>query len=390
MTDSPRALDDLLVLDLTTSLAGAWCSRLLADYGAEVVLVEAPGGSPLRQLEPFALDPATGERISVPASYVLANKRSIELDAASEDGRALLDRLVERAGIVLTSSAAARDTVGAASADLPGLIHTSITPHGLDGGRAGWAGNDLTAWALSGWASVNGLADRPPLKGSGANASMVAGIGAFAATLAALAARDRDGLGQLVDVAEAEVLTTTFSPSMLRSLYSGRAEARDARVDMTTGPVRIRDGYFALTISRAHFWRDAMNLLGLTDLAEDQRYEAGWYRQQHRDDYVPRVEERMAGWTKMELFDALATLRVVAGPVLTMDELAENPHLRERGYFTRPSEANDTGPEYAGPPFRMSKTPWRLDRPAPVNGANTEEMRTRLDDVEAPVAGDAP
>ena len=77
---------------------------------------------------------------------------------------------------------------------------------------------------------------------------------------------------------------------------------------MTTGPVPVRDGYFALTISRAHFWRDAMTLLGLHDLAEDQRFEASWYRQQHRDDYVPRVEERMARWTKMELFDALASV----------------------------------------------------------------------------------
>lgn len=377
----PRALDDIVVVDLTSSLAGAWCSRLLADYGAEVVLVEAPGGSPLRQLEPFATDPLSGARVSIPAQYVLANKQSVELNTATEAGNALLVRLLARADVVLTSEAAARAVADAAASQ--SLIHVSVTPHGVEGPRAGWAGNDLTAWALSGWASVNGLADRAPLKGSGANGSMVAGIGAFAATLAALVARDRDGLGQFVDVAETEVLTSTFSPSMLRSQYSGRAEARDERVDMTNGPVPVRDGYFALTISRAHFWRDAMNLLGLTNLAEDQRFEASWYRQQHKADYVPRVEERMAGWTKMELFDALATLRVVAGPVLTMDELAENVHLRERGFFARPAETADAGPEYPGAPFRMSKTPWSLQRPAPSAGAQAPAP------VDAPVAGDA-
>jgi crotonobetainyl-CoA:carnitine CoA-transferase CaiB-like acyl-CoA transferase len=382
MTDHPRALDDLVVLDLTTTLAGAWCSRLLADFGADVVMVEAPGGSPLRRLEPFATDPASGQPVSIPAAYVLANKQSIELDIASEKGRRVLRQLAERADIVLESA----DTIGTIEYEperQPRRIQVAITPHGLDGGRAGWAGNDLTAWALSGWASINGLADRAPLKGSGSNASMVAGVGAFAATLAALAARDRDGRGQRVDVAETEVLTSTFSPSMLRSLYSGRAEARDERVDMTTGPVAVRDGYFALTISRAHFWRDAMNLLGLTDLAEDQRFEASWYRQQHKADYVPRVEERMAGWTKMELFDALATLRVVAGPVLTMDELAANAHLRERGYFGRPAEASGESPAYAGPPFRMSKTPWSLRRGVPTPGGIVAVM------VQAPVAGDA-
>lgn len=375
-------LADLRVVDLTSSLAGAWCSRLLADFGADVVLVEPPEGSPLRRLEPFALDPATGDRFSIPAAYVLANKQSVTLDRDTPEGAALLGALTRRADVVLTSDPAGR----AAIEERPELVHVSITPHGLDGGRADWAGNDLMAWALSGWASVNGLADRPPLKGSGSNASMVAGIGAFAATVAALVARDRDGLGQLVDVAETEVLTTTFSPSMLRSLYMGRPEARDARVDMTTGPVPVRDGYFALTISRAHFWRDAMNLLGLTDLAEDQRFEASWYRQQHRDDYVPRVEERMAQWTKMELFDALATLRVVAGPVLTMDELTANPHLRAREYFGRPAAGSDTAPEFPGPPFRMSGTPWRLQRSAPAPGADLEAVRASV--VEPAFGGD--
>jgi crotonobetainyl-CoA:carnitine CoA-transferase CaiB-like acyl-CoA transferase len=124
-----------------------------------------------------------------------------------------------------------------------------------------------------------------------------------------------------------------------------------------------------------------MTLLGLTDLAEDQRFEVSWYRQQHKADYVPRVEERMAQWTKMELFDALATLRVVAGPVLTMEELATNPHLRARNYLAPPAEG---GVEYPGPPFRMSKTPWALEHGAPSPGADGEAV---LGSIEAAAAG---
>src|SRR4029078_3008329 len=84
-------------------LAGAGCSRLLADFGAAVVMVEPPSGSPLRRLEPFAVDPSTGERISVAAAYVLANKRSLELDSTSVDGKRLRERLVARADVVITS-----------------------------------------------------------------------------------------------------------------------------------------------------------------------------------------------------------------------------------------------------------------------------------------------
>jgi crotonobetainyl-CoA:carnitine CoA-transferase CaiB-like acyl-CoA transferase len=135
----------------------------------------------------------------------------------------------------------------------------------------------------------------------------------------------------------------------------------------------VRDGYFALTMSRAHFWRDAMNALGLSELAEDRRFDAGWYRREHQDEYVPRVHERMAQRGKMELFDALAALRVVAGPVLDVGELHENEHLRERGAYVRPADDAD-GPEYVGAPFRMSATPWALERRAPRPGEHAARV----------------
>jgi len=383
MPDTPRALDDLFVVDLSTTVAGAWCSRLLADFGADVVLVEAPGGSPVRRLAPFAEDGT-----SITAEYVLANKRSIELDLETAEGRDELSRLVARADVVIESGKpgdVAR--LGAGLDDLeaqhPALILTSITPDGQTGPRAGLPGNDLTDYALSGWASINGLADREPLKGSGLFGSMVAGVAAFGATLTALAVRDRDGRGQHVDVSEAEALTVTFSPQGLRSLYAGAPQRRRAVLDMTGGPVPVKDGHFALTISRAHFWRDSMNLLGLPELAEDHRFDASWYRQQHKDEYVPQVQERMAQWTKMDLFDALATLRVVAGPVLTMAELYANEHLRARGFFVRPEDTPDA-PEFPGAPFKMSATPWALKRRAPRAGEHGAEVRAELEAASQP------
>ena len=389
MPDAPRALDDLFVVDLSTTVAGAWCSRLLADYGADIVLVEPPVGGPVRRLAPFTEDGA-----SITAEYVLANKRSVELDLETAEGRAELARLVARADVVIesgTPGGLARLDAGLDALDSshPTLIVTSITPHGQTGARAGLPGNDLTDYALSGWASINGLADREPLKGSGFFASMTAGVAAFGATLTALAVRDRDGRGQHVDVSEAEAMTVTFSPQGLRSVYAGSPQRRRATLDMTAGPVPVKDGHFALTISRAHFWRDSMNLLGLTDLAEDHRFDTSWYRQQHKDEYVPVVQERMAQWTKMELFDALATLRVVAGPVLTMPELYANEHLRARGSFVRLDDAPE-GPEFPGAPFKMSATPWSLRRRAPRPGEHSAEVHADLDAAPAPSRPAAP
>ena len=198
----------------------------------------------------------------------------------------------------------------------------------MTGARAEVPANDLTISGLSGWASVNGSAMREPLKLSGTQASLCAGEVACIATLAALHHRDtHPGEGQEVDIAELDANVSTFAPALLRGQYGGEAQQRRKDADITAGPVPVADGHFALTISRAHFWRDAMNVLGLDDLAADTRWESGEYRAKHKDEYVERVQAAMLGWRRMDLFHELASHRVVAGPVLHMNELLANEHL---------------------------------------------------------------
>ena len=305
------ALDEVRVVDVSTSVAGSWCSRFLADLGADVVFVEPRAGHPLRSEGPFADDGT-----SITATYLLANKRAAAMDLEDPQAyRHFLD-LVRRSDIVVTSSPPSELerlglTYEALSRRRPELIQVSITPYGLTGELAEAPGNDLTAFARSGWAAINGMADREPIKGSGWQASYCAGTMAAAGAISALTHRDRHpGEGQLLDLSEVDVMVSVGSPVMLGALYNGQSRGRRREVDLS-GPVPVRDGHFALTISRAHFWRDAMNVLGLHDLAEDERYEVGWYRQQHRADYQARVMERMAEWRRGELFEELAVRRVV-------------------------------------------------------------------------------
>lgn len=364
------ALAGLRVLDLSTTVAGAWCSRTLADFGAEVIMVEARGGSPVRGLAPFAADGT-----SIPAAYYLANKRSVTLDMASESGREQALRLGRACDIVISSMqpaalGAARLTYEAFAE--PSLIMAHITPYGMTGERADLPGNDLTTAALSGWAYINGQLDREPLKMHSWQASLCAGSLAYSGIMAAVHWREtHPGEGQEVDIAELDTMVSTFAPALLRGQYMGVAQERRRDADMTAGPVPVADGYFALTISRAHFWRDSMNVLGLHDLAEDERWSAGEFRSKHKDEYVARVEAAMAGWTKMALFEELTSHRVVAGPVLSMEELAANPHLRARGFWVRP-EGSET--DYAGPPVRMSATPWAMRSAAPAAGRDSDEV----------------
>ncbi|MBI5949607.1 MAG: CoA transferase [Chloroflexi bacterium] len=370
---TPRALDGVRVIDFSTTVAGAWCSRLLADFGAEVVLAEPPAGHPLRQLAPF--DHAGA---SIPAAYFLANKRSVTLDLDSEAGRGVFRGLAARCDVLVSSAAPswlATRGLEYGSFGRADLVMAHATEHGMAGALAETPGNDLTTAARSGWAALNGLLSREPLKPSGWQSSMCTGVAAWAAVLAALWRRgEHAGEGQEVDVAAVDVMASTFAPAVLRTLYGGETLRRRAEVDMLSGPVPVRDGHFALTISRAHFWRDAMHILGLEDLAADPRWEAGHYRASHKDEYVGRVEEAMRGWTRHDLFQELAARRVIAGPVLEMAELAANEHLQARGFWAQLDDG-EAPATFPGAPFKMTRTPWELSGRAPAPGRAAEDGR---------------
>jgi crotonobetainyl-CoA:carnitine CoA-transferase CaiB-like acyl-CoA transferase len=370
------ALNGIRVVDLSTSVSGAWCAQMLADFGADVALFEGPVGHPVRALAPF--DDANN---SVIAEYVLANRRSAVVDVDQAGGRAAIRSAIERADVLVSNGSPAElaahgldyDSFLSSNTANSGLIVCSITPHGSTGPASEHPGNDLTAAAMSGWASINGLADRSPLKPSGLQSSYCAGTMAYGSIIAALLSRHNQTphRGQVIDVSEVEVMTSTFSPALLNSQYLGEPQARQLKVDMSTGPVPVNDGHFALTISRPHFWRDAMNVLGLDDLADDPRWATSWYRKEHSEEYVDRAQAKLAKWNKMDLFDTLAALRVIAGPVLETDELADNLHLRDRGFFRSPNEG---GPEYPGPAFKMGASPARLVKRVPKPGEHSVEI----------------
>ena len=359
-THISSALEGLKVLDLSTGFAAAWCGRLCADFGADVVFSDP---HPLRDIGPFD----DGGK-SIPAETVLANKRAFSLDHDSDHWR----QLARAADIVIEDAlpgSGNRLCIDSLLAETSDAIHVSITPHGVNGDRADRPGNDLTASARSGWASANGLASAPPLKQSGYQASYQAGTLAFAVAVAAVLHRDQGGTGQHIDVALDDASVMCFAPGILRSLYNQVPVARRAVVDMTTGPVPVKDGFFALTITRPHFWQGAARLLGLDDLAEDERLQATASRNAHKELFLDRTETAMKEWTKADLFEELSKIPVVAGPVFTMDELADNKHLEARDFFVELG-----GLSYAGAPFLMSETPFALRHGAPAPGANTDAI----------------
>ena len=353
--DDNLTLSGVKVLDMGDRASTAWCGRLLGDYGAEVIGVESNTGHPLRHEGPF-----DSEGESIPAQYFLVNRKIAEL--------AQLGRLAEKADIVLTSGSIDEFSAEVLLSLNPGALICAITPYGLDGDLAHCSGNDLTACAASGWAEVNGLQGRPPLKSSGYQASYQSGTFAFGAVLATLLEQlTTDSPGQIIDVSEREVLISTSAPAPLRYQYSGFKWTRKASVDVNEGPVPVKDGWFALTISRPVFWIKAMQVLGLDDLAEDKELQQAGLRHKYKDRFVDRVAEAMSHWTRMDLFQALGDRRVIAGPALRMNELGENPQFNGRGFF----RTADNGIQYPGPFARMSLSGWCQPR---VSREHTSEF----------------
>ncbi len=381
-------LSDIRVLDVSTEVAGPYCARLLGDFGADVIKVEPMAGDPGRELEPLAGDGPTeaagakGDRSSFFA-FLNTNKRGIALDLESTQGQALFRALARQADIVVESFAPGHLDERRVGYDLleaarPGIILTSITPFGQTGPWRLRPGNDLTAYALSGWAQMNGHAGKPPLKGSGYQASFVGAVAGFLGTVSALLFRDSDGSGQHVDVSILEALTETYGPRFLGAQHAdaqAEARAKGNFQDFISGPVPCKDGYFALTLSRAHFWRDAMTELGLPELATDDIF---WSRVGRRDELAAKVQPAIARREKYELFDRLSMLRVVSGMVLTTEELYVNPHARDRGFFAKVEQPGLGQVEMPGAPFKMTGTPFEYRRPAPRFGEHTDEVLREL------------
>ncbi len=368
-----RAFAGIRVLDLSDRLSGAWAARLFGDFGADVMLVEPPSGHPLRATPPF-LGGEPGPERSLLHAYANWNKRSVLAENEAE-----VKALCNDADVLVTT--------GNAPAAIPSsAVHLSITPHGLDGPLADVPGNNLTACARVGWATINKLAEHAPLQLPVWQTGYIAGLAGFVAAAAAL----YRGGGERLDVSEAEALALTCAPWALMGIFiGGRAAAfgpAGGRKRGQPGPLwRTVDGLINYGYGDWQQWTPAMRLLGLEDLAEDERFVSAWGRHQQdtrpvRDGLAKTSAER----PKWDLFHGLAKLRCISGVVQDARELRNSEQLNARG-FIQNTLVDGHPAQAAGAIAKLSETPWELHRPAPRLGEHSVQAeRTRARSASAP------
>lgn len=377
-----RPLDGIRVLELSEGIAGPFCTKLLAEYGAEVIKIEGPdGGDKARQCGPFPGGAPHPEKSSL-FFYLNTGKKGITLNLDSTTGRAILSQLVQDADAVVESFAPGRAKelgldFGTLSRDNPRLVATSITPFGLTGPYRDWQATHLTLAATTGWAYSAGNPDREPLAPGAWLLWTQVGVGAAVATMAALLWAEATGHGQHVDIAAMDTLVFLNGYALADYSYTGRARSR-AHPTFLNGPVECKDGLMGVNIMTNRNWVSLCHLMGMADMAEDDRLQTrvGW--QQHGAEVYARAKPWLEARTREEVFYQGMEAGIPMGFIASAPEAMAFPQHQARGYFQTVAHPDAGQVPVAGLPFRLSESPDLRPGPPPRLGEHTAEVLSRL------------
>lgn len=374
------ALAGTLVIDLSRGTGGTYCTKLLADYGADVILVEPPGGNtPIRQHGPFASGQPDLETGALHL-YLDMNKRSITLDITAPSGSALLKALLARADVLVEDGTPGwLDGIGLDAAErrraYPRLVTTQITAFGQDGPYADAPATNLTALAMGGQMALTGDPDREPVKNGGYQADYQAGLNAFTATLAGLWAATDTGAGDDIDVSAMECMASTLELMLNTYAYRGVNLWQGRRGNLPSAAVGMypcADGYVGLhTMPRN--WPALLQLTEMEWMIEDERFRDQAARLQHEDELRALLYAWTADKTKKEIYERAGSMRAPVAYVHDMADLLASPQLAARGYFHALEHPLAGTLTYPGAPFLMSATPWREGR-APLLGEHNRAV----------------
>jgi crotonobetainyl-CoA:carnitine CoA-transferase CaiB-like acyl-CoA transferase len=376
-----QPLKGVRVLDLTRVLAGPYCAMLLGDMGAEVIKVEEPGkGDDTRGWPPFA----GGE--STYFMSVNRNKKSITLNLKAPEGRELLEKLAKKSDVLLENfRTGTMEKLGLGYARLgklnPRLVYCAISGFGESGSEAHRGGYDLIVQAESGVMDLTGFPDGPPVKVGNSIADLVAGMsGAHGVTLALLA-RQRTRRGQKVEVAMLDVMASLLTYQAGMYLNAGRTPARRGNEHPSIVPYEVfkaADGYLALGVANNSLWERCCAALERPDLAKDPRYATEAARVEHRATLVPLLNEVLGARPAEEWMKRLEAVGVPAGRIRTVPEVCESEHLRARGMLVALPHRKAGTVRMMGVPIRLHGTPGKARTAAPVLGADTASVLTRV------------
>ncbi len=368
-------LDGIVVLDLTSGVAGPAATQTLGDLGADVIKVEPPSGDPVRRWPGPQL--ACGDSAAFLA--LNRNKRSIVLDLAAAEARAAMQVLAAKVDVVAVDSPP--DTLvelGLDAGALQGLnkrlVYAEIDPRLPDGS----VGRDALHQAASGWGGMSGLPEGPPAKAGLPMIELTAANVLVQAVLAALYAREDSGEGQAVTVGlfrNALAMTYFYG---LNYRISGNAPARHGNGSPAAAPLGVfqaADGPLQMTLAGERVWRKFVDSIAKRpEWLADQRFATNSNRVLNKEVLMAEIDRMFATQPRDHWVDAMRAAGVPGGPIRTIGEAVDSPEVRQRDLVgTAPHSAAGEVPVVKNP-IRFAETPVRAARGAPLLGEHTAEI----------------
>ena len=391
LTNVPRALHDVTVIDMSRVLAGPWATQLLADLGADVIKIERPEtGDDTRSFGPPWFQNERGQREAAYFTCMNRNKRSIALDISIPEDAALVAKMASRADVFVENfkvGTLARfgldyDSLAARN---PRLIYCSITGFGQRGPYAGLPGYDFIVQAIGGLMSVTGEARGEPMKAGVALSDILTGLYACNGILAALHQRTASGRGQYVETSLLDVQVASLANQAASFLATGQNPKRYGNAHPSIVPYQTfetSDGIIAIAVGNDIQFRQLCVVLGCPALGDDPRYQTNAQRVTGRDVLVPELQRRLRVRTSSQWLRELGDAGVPAAPVNSLDQVFSDRHVIERQLkVDMPHSSMGSIPGVACP-LRMSDSPPLLRRGPPVLDEHGDEIRNEMQRID--------
>ena len=372
------ALEGVKVLDLSEDIAGSFCGRLLADYGADVLKVEPPGGAALRRMGPFFNDDPHPDK-SLFYLVLNLNKKGATLNLETVTGQAILKRLVPHVDVIVeTYRPGYLDSLGLGYDDLtslnPALTMTSITPFGQEGPYSQYRGEEIVNYAMGMIMSISGVQGREPLKHGGFQAQYEGGLFAAATTAMALFGSEFTGEGEHIDVSVTECIASTMMATQTMYPFMGGTQIRRrANGSMFGHPMPCEDGWIIVQTGGGASWEDLAEFFQCPEMLEE-RFADRAQRAVNGEELDRIVIESIKERSKWDLFPKAAEYRMLFGLVQTPSELVDCPQLESRNFFREVEHPVMGKVKVPAELFKLSETPYQLERSAPTLGQHNREI----------------
>ena len=371
-------LEGVKVLDLSEDLAGSFCARLLADYGADVLKLEPPRGAALRRMGPFFHDDPHPEK-SLFFLVMNLNKKGATLNLETTTGQSILKQLARRVDVIVESFqpgylASLGLSYDALERQNPSLILTSVTPFGQDGPYSQYLGEEIVSYAMGMIMSISGVQGREPLKHGGFQAQYEGGLNAAASTAMALFLQGSTGQGQHIDVSITEcVASTMIGTQTMYPFIGGTYPRRRATGSMFGHPMPCADGWVIAQTGGGATWEGIADFFQAPEMVEPRFAENA--RRAQSDEALDRiVVNAIKDRGKWDLFASAGQARILFGLVQTPLELADCPQLQARHFYREVEHPVIGRIKVPAVLFDYSLTPYQQCAPAPTLGQHNQEI----------------